>query len=99
DARQVHVHQHQVGPQLASELHRRLAGLGLTDHLEAVGRLDHSVRGHSKRRLVVDDENSYRHAFKFEDRSTCGARARVPAPPLLGAPPSPTRWGRITTYP
>ena len=59
DAGQVHVHEHEVGAQLPHGLDRRLAGLGLPDHLEPVRQLDHVTGGRPEGRLIVHDENPH----------------------------------------
>src|ERR1700693_5821552 len=73
DARQVDIHQDQVGVQFLAGLDRGFASLGFRDHLETIRRFDDGARRLPERRLVVDDQypdchvSSYRMA-DFSDR-------------------------------
>src|SRR5438132_6124472 len=74
DARQVDVHQHQVGVQLLTGRDGGLAGLRLADHVEAVRGFHHRARRFAKRRLVVDDQYSYGHLSIYRMPACLGRR-------------------------
>jgi len=60
DAREIHVHQHEVGFKISDCRQSILGGGHGADHDELVGRFDHRRRGTAKRQLVVDDQHSHR---------------------------------------
>jgi hypothetical protein len=62
DAGQVHVHEDEIGLQLARPVDRILARLRLAGDLEPLGRLDDHPSRHPERLLIVDDEHPYGHA-------------------------------------
>src|SRR5438270_3085626 len=74
DPRQVDVHQHQVGVKLLTGRDRGFPGLRLADYVEAVGGLDHRSRGFPKRRLIVDDQHSYRHMSRYRMTGFAGGK-------------------------
>ena len=82
DARQVHVHEHEVWPQLAGRCDRVLAGLHLADHLEAIGELDDGSRDVAERGLIIDDQHSNAHliAPTLPRYRGCEAQASVLTP-------------------
>src|ERR1700694_1055398 len=88
DARQVHIHQDEVGVQALAGLDRSLAGLGFGHDLEDIRRLDHRPRPLPKRRLIIDDQYPYCHVSSYRmagfGRASNGAsttRTRRPARP------------------
>jgi len=65
---------YQVGVKLLTGRDRGLPGLRLADYVEAVGGLDHRSRGFPKRRLIVDDQYSYRHMSRYRMTGFAGGK-------------------------
>src|ERR1700694_5899792 len=100
DARQGHIHQHQVGGQAQAVFDRSLAGLGFGNHFEAIRRLDHGPRRLPERRLIINDQYPYCHVSSyrmagFGRASNCGSTTRgTPREALFCCRANPRRAGR-----
>jgi DNA-binding NarL/FixJ family response regulator len=92
DARELNVHQNQVGVQAAGGHDRIFSRLGLAHDLKAPGRVDHLSRRGAKSLLVIADQDLHCHPNRSLVRDTCKAKGACTmsitgASPILGAMP------------
>src|SRR5439155_24553922 len=67
-AREVDVHEHEVGGELVEVVQRVLGRRRLTDDLEAVEQAEHRRGRDAERELVVDDQDAHAHEGLASDR-------------------------------
>jgi hypothetical protein len=85
DVGQVHVDEHELGPELADAGDGRFSVRRLSDHPVAL-RLEHSSRRGAEARVVVDYENGCVHLPSRFSRPRPVRKIRLPAPGSTSQP-------------